>query len=66
MLSWCIYQTRIVRVTKKLTLKLLERKMQQEKKYNLIVKPRDLLRIMTEGVLFHSFRTSRLLLWSLN
>ena len=40
MLSWCIYQTRIVRVTKKLTTKLLERKMQHEKKYNLIVELR--------------------------
>ena len=44
MLSRCIYQARIVRVTKKLTSKLLERKMQHEKKYNLIVEPRDLFK----------------------
>ena len=41
-LSWCIYQTGIVKETK------------------------TLLKIMTECLLFHSFRTSRLLLWSLN
>ena len=52
MLSWCIYQTRIVRVTKKLTLKLLERKMQQQKKYNLIVKPRDLFKNNDRGGTF--------------
>ena len=44
MLSWCIYQTRIVRVTKKLTSKLLERKMQHEKKYNLSVELRGLFK----------------------
>ena len=44
MLPWCIYQTRIVRVTKKLASKLLERKMQHEKKYNFIVEPRDLFK----------------------
>ena len=44
MLSWCIYQTRIVRVTKKLTSKLLERMMQHEKKYNLSVELRGLFK----------------------
>ena len=44
MLSWCIYQTRIVRVTKKLTSKLLERKMQHEKKYSLSVELRGLFK----------------------
>ena len=58
-LSWCINQTRIVRETLKLVSKFLERKMQQEEKYGL-------LKIMTKRLLFHSFRTSRLLLWSLN
>ena len=44
-LSWCVYQTRIVReIKKKLTSKLFERKMQHEKKYNLIAQPRDLIR----------------------
>ena len=42
-LSWCTYQTRIVRETKKLVLKLLERKMQLEKKYNLIAERRVLI-----------------------
>ena len=42
MFSLVIYQTRIVRVTKKLALKFLERNIQHEKKYNLIVEPRDL------------------------
>ena len=44
MLSFFIYQTRIVRVTKKLASKLLERKMQHEKKQNLIIDPRDVLK----------------------
>ena len=44
MLSWCIYQTRFVRVTKKFTTELLERRMQREKKYNLMVEPRDLFK----------------------
>ena len=43
-LSLSIYQTRIVRETKKLTSKLLERKMQHEKKYSLIADPRDLFK----------------------
>ena len=42
-LSWCTYQTRTVRETKKLTSKLFERKMQLEKKYSLIAEPRDLI-----------------------
>ena len=41
--SWCTYQTRIVRETKKLISKLLERKMQLEKKYSLVAEPRDLI-----------------------
>ena len=65
-LCWRIYQTRIVRESTKLTSKFLERNMLHEKKYSLIAEPRDLIKIMTEGVLFHSFGTSRLLLWSLN
>ena len=44
MFSRCIYQARIVRVTNKLTVKLLVRKIQHEKKYNLIVEPRDLFK----------------------
>ena len=40
-LSWFIYQTR---ETKKLTSKLLERKMQHQKKYSLIAEPRDLFK----------------------
>ena len=43
-LSWCIYQTRIVGEIKILTSRLLERKMQHEKEYNLIAQPRDLIR----------------------
>ena len=43
-LSWSIYQTRIVRETKKRTSKLLERVMQHEKKYSLIGDPRDLIK----------------------
>ena len=42
--SWCIYQSRIVRETKKLTSKLLKRKMQHKKKYGLIADPRDLIK----------------------
>ena len=42
--SWCIYQSRIVRETKKLTSKLLKRKMQHKKKYVLIADPRDLIK----------------------
>ena len=44
MFSLFIYQTRIVRVTKKKTSKFLERNIQHEKKYNLIVDPRDLFK----------------------
>ena len=44
MFSLVIYQTRIVRVTKKLALQFLERNIQHEKKYNLIVEPRDLFK----------------------
>ena len=44
MLSLCIYQTGIVRVTEKLASKLLERNIQHEKKNNLIVEPRDLVK----------------------
>ena len=40
-LSWCIYQTR---ETKKLISKLLERKMQHQKKYSLIAEPRELIK----------------------
>ena len=41
--------------------------MQNEKKYSLIAEPRDLFKnTITERVLLHSFRTSRLLLWLLN
>ena len=40
--SWGIYQTRIFSETKKLTSKLLERRMQHEKKHSLIAEPRDL------------------------
>ena len=39
-LSWCIYQTR---ETKILTSKLLERKMQHQKKFSVIAEPRDLM-----------------------
>ena len=41
-LSWGIYQTGIISETKKLTSKLLERRMQHEKKHSLIAEPRDL------------------------
>ena len=43
-LSWCIYQTRIVREAKNLKSKLLEKRIQHEKKYGLIVEPRDLIK----------------------
>ena len=43
-LSWCIYQTRIVREAKNFTLKLLEKKMQDEKKYGLIAEPRGVIK----------------------
>ena len=65
-LCWRIYQTRIFRESTKLTSKFLERNMLHEKKYSLIADPRELIKIMTERTLFHSFRASRLLLWSLN
>ena len=65
-LCWRIYQTRIVRESTKLTSKFLERNMLHEKKYSLIAEPRELIKIMTERALFHSFRASRLLLWLLN
>ena len=42
--SWCIYQSRIVIEIKKLTSKLLKRKMQHIKKYGLIADPRDLIK----------------------
>ena len=58
-LCWRIYQTRIFRENKT-HIKLFG------KKYSLIVEPRDLIKRMTERALFHSFGTSRLLLWSLN
>ena len=54
-LSWCIYQTRIVRETKKLTSKLLERKMQHEKKYSLIADPRDLIKNINRARTFPQF-----------
>ena len=41
-LSWGIYQTRIFSDTEKPTSKLLERRMQHEKKHSLIAEPRDL------------------------
>ena len=40
--------------------------MLHEKKYSLIAELRELIKIVTERALFHSFRASRLLLWSLN
>ena len=65
-LCWPIYQTRILRESTELTSKFLERNMLHEKKYSLIAELRELIKIMTERALFHSFRASRLLLWSLN
>ena len=44
----------------------LERNMLLEKKDSLIAEARELIKIMTERALLHSFRASRLLLWSLN
>ena len=65
--SWCIYQTRTVKYSKKLTKKIMDGQMQHEKKYSLIPEPRDLIKnTITERVLFHRFRTTRLLLRSLN
>ena len=43
-LSRCIYQTRIVRETKKVTLTLLKREMEHKKKYGLIADPRDVIK----------------------
>ena len=42
-LSWGIYQTRIVREQKDIW-KLLEKKMQHEKKNSLIAEPRDVIK----------------------
>ena len=42
-LSWCIYQTGIVKETEKLTRNLFEKKMQHEK-YSLISEPQDLIK----------------------
>ena len=53
-LSWCIYQTRIVWEIRKLT-KLLEKKMQHEKKYNLIAQARELIRNNDRALTFPLF-----------
>ena len=58
-LCWRIYQTRIFRESTKLTSIF-------GKKDSLIAEARELIKIMTERALLHSFRASRLLLWSLN
>ena len=50
-LSWCIYQTRIVRKTKKLTWNYCKERCNK---------------ILTERVFFYSFRTGRYIIWSPN